>query len=82
MQTVQTLVSDESLVQDIFDQLRPYIEADGGGIELVKIHNGTVYIKMLGACTSCPASTFTQKMVIEKRLKEKIPSITDVVVVD
>lgn len=77
------LENSTSEVNKILDSLRPYIMADGGDVELVKIDNdGVVSIRMLGACAGCPASSFTQKMVIEKSLKEGVVGITEVVLVD
>jgi Fe-S cluster biogenesis protein NfuA len=78
-------MSEEGIakIQAILDRLQPLIAADGGGVELVKVHDGIVYIKMLGACVSCPASYFTQKYVLEKTLKEELPNeVTHVSLVD
>jgi|TARA_B100002003_G_scaffold121716_1_gene112340 Fe-S cluster biogenesis protein NfuA len=54
---------------------------DGGDVELVGINDGTVQVKLTGACGSCPMSTMTLKMGIERFLKQEIPEIKGVVAV-
>lgn len=65
-------------VEQVLDELRPYLMADGGNVELVEIDGPTVKLRLNGACGSCPSSTMTLKMGIERRLREKIPEITEV----
>jgi Fe-S cluster biogenesis protein NfuA len=52
--------------------------ADGGNVEFVEIDGPIVKLKLQGACGSCPSSTTTMTMGIERRLKEKIPEILEV----
>jgi Fe-S cluster biogenesis protein NfuA len=47
--------------------------ADGGNVELVEIDGPVVYLKLQGACGSCPSSLTTMTMGIKRRLQEKIP---------
>jgi hypothetical protein len=54
-------------------QVRPYLMADGGNVELIEIDGLKVRLKLNGACGSCPSSMTTMKMGIERRLVEKIP---------
>ena len=54
---------------------------DGGNVELVDVNDGTVKLKLTGACAGCPMSTMTLKMGIEKILKQEIPEIKEVVAV-
>ena len=69
-------------VKAVIDEIRPYLQADGGDVELVEVtQEGTVRVKLLGACGTCPMSTMTLKMGIEKRLKERIPEVKEVVAV-
>jgi Fe-S cluster biogenesis protein NfuA len=58
--------------------MRPYLMADGGNVELVEIDGPIVKLRLQGACGSCPSSTMTLKMGIERRLREKIPEIAEV----
>ena len=65
-------------VEQILDELRPYLMADGGNVELVEIDGPIVKLRLQGACGSCPSSTMTLRMGIERRLREKIPEISEV----
>ncbi|XP_051118745.1 nifU-like protein 1, chloroplastic [Andrographis paniculata] len=58
-------------VDKVLDTVRPYLIADGGNVGVVSVENGVVSLKLQGACGSCPSSTTTMKMGIERVLKEK-----------
>ncbi len=67
-------------VQEVLNQVRPALQADGGDVELVDVsEEGIVSVKLTGACGSCPMSTMTLKMGIEKTLMENIPEVKEVV---
>lgn len=69
-------------VKEVLEQIRPMLQADGGDVEIVEVsEDGVVKVKLTGACGHCPMSTMTLKMGIEKRLKEKIPEVKEVVAV-
>lgn len=65
-------------VEKILDQVRVGLRRDGGDIELVDIKDTVVYVKLKGACGSCPMSTITLKNWVEANLKRAIPEITAV----
>lgn len=65
-------------VEQVLDEMRPYLMADGGNVELVEIDGPTVRLRLQGACGSCPSSAMTLKMGIERRLREIIPEIAEV----
>ncbi|MGP0129632.1 MAG: NifU family protein [cyanobacterium endosymbiont of Rhopalodia musculus] len=65
-------------VEQVLDEMRPYLMADGGNVELVEIDGPIVKLRLQGACGSCPSSTMTLKMGIERRLKEMIPEVAEV----
>jgi len=65
-------------VETVLDELRPYLMSDGGNVELVELDGPTVKLRLQGACGSCPSSTMTLRMGIERRLKEFIPEIVEV----
>ena len=70
-------------VQEILDKVRPSLQADGGDVELVEItEDGIVRVRLQGACGSCPMSTMTLKMGIERALKSQIPEVKEVERVD
>ncbi|MFW6358978.1 MAG: NifU family protein [Chroococcales cyanobacterium] len=74
-----TMALTEENVEKVLDELRPYLMADGGNVELVEIDGPIVKLRLQGACGSCPSSTMTLKMGIERRLREFIPEISEVV---
>lgn len=65
-------------VEIVLDELRPYLISDGGNVELVDIDGPIVKLRLQGACGTCPSSTMTLRMGIERRLKEKIPEINEI----
>ncbi|KAK7412018.1 hypothetical protein VNO78_03464 [Psophocarpus tetragonolobus] len=65
-------------VENVLDEIRPYLMADGGNVALHEIDGNIVRLKLQGACGSCPSSVTTMKMGIERRLMEKIPEIVAV----
>jgi Fe-S cluster biogenesis protein NfuA len=72
----------EEKVKEVIEQIRPFLKADGGDVEIVEITgDGTVKVRLTGACGHCPMSTMTLRMGIEKRLKESIPEVKEVVAV-
>ncbi len=73
-----TLALTTDNVETVLDELRPYLMADGGNVELAEIEGPIVKLRLQGACGSCPSSAKTLKMGIERRLREKIPEIVEV----
>lgn len=69
-------------METVLDEVRPYLMADGGNVEFVEIDGPVVYLRLQGACGSCPSSLTTMTMGIKRRLMEKIPDIADVVQVE
>ncbi|PNW70219.1 hypothetical protein CHLRE_17g710800v5 [Chlamydomonas reinhardtii] len=51
------------------DEVRPYLEADGGDVEVVEVENGVVYLRLQGACSSCPSQSATMKGGIERAIR-------------
>jgi Fe-S cluster biogenesis protein NfuA len=74
----QTLPLTNDNVETVLDEMRPYLIADGGNVELVEIDGPIVKLRLQGACGSCPSSTMTLRMGIERRLREFIPEIAEV----
>jgi len=71
----------EENVITVLEELLPYIEADGGSLQLVDIEEETGYVKVRlgGACESCAMSTMTLKQGIEKKLMMEIPDVVAVI---
>ena len=66
-------------VEKVLETIRPMLIADGGNVELVEVDDGTVKLRLQGACGSCPMSQMTLKMGIERELIKQIPEIKQVV---
>ena len=74
------LTIDREKVMEVLNMLRPYLQADGGDVELVGITgDGVIQLHLQGACGSCPSSTYTLKMGIEEQMKQYIPGVKEVV---
>lgn len=78
-------VSDETLeltwenVEKVLDEMRPYLIQDGGNVSIADIDGPVVRLQLEGACGTCPSSTQTMKMGLERGLREKIPEIQEVI---
>ncbi|MDI6786137.1 MAG: NifU family protein [bacterium] len=67
-------------VEEVLNFIRPNLQADGGDVELVGIEeDGTVKVRLKGACGCCPGAQMTLKAGIERILKEKVPEVKEVV---
>ncbi|MGR3311543.1 MAG: NifU family protein [Candidatus Brocadiales bacterium] len=63
-------------VEKSLESIRPYLQADGGDIELVDIEeNGVVKVRLTGACGGCPSALVTLKQGVETKLKEEVPEV-------
>ncbi len=65
-------------VEKALKDIRPSLQADGGDVELVGVENGTVKVRLTGACAGCPMSQMTLKQGIESHIKKVIPEIVRV----
>ena len=65
-------------VEKVLEKIRPGLNRDGGDIELVDIKDSVVYVKLKGACGTCPMATITLKNWVEANLKREIPEINAV----
>lgn len=67
-------------VTEVIEKIRPALQADGGDVEIVEIvEDGTVKLRLKGACGSCPMSQMTLKMFIEKTLLKEVPGVKEVI---
>ena len=70
-------------VARVIDGIRPYIQGDGGDIELVSIEqDGTVKVRLSGACSGCPHAAMTLRMGVERAVRQHVPEIREVVSVE
>ncbi len=68
-------------VEATLEKIRPSLQADGGDVELVGVDGGVVTVRLTGACGSCPMSTVTLRMGVERLLKKDVPEMTQLVAV-
>jgi Fe-S cluster biogenesis protein NfuA len=72
----------KELVMKLIDKVRPYLQRDGGDIEVINVEDGIVYVRMLGACDGCMSLDVTLRQGIETLLLENVPGVIGVVNVD
>ena len=77
--STETMPLSTENVEKVLDELRPFLMADGGNVEVVEIDGPVVKVRLQGACGSCPSSTMTLKMGIERKMRECIPEVGEVV---
>lgn len=77
--SAETMALTTENVEKVLDELRPFLMADGGNVEVVEIDGPVVKVRLQGACGSCPSSTMTLKMGIERKMREAIPEVSEVV---
>ncbi len=66
-------------VKETLDQIRPYLQMDGGDLEFVEMsEDKVVRVRLKGACSGCPGAAYTLKLGVERKLKEVVPDITAV----
>jgi Fe-S cluster biogenesis protein NfuA len=71
------MVSKEQ-IEVVLEKVRAGLRSEGGDIEFVDIKDNVMYIKLKGACGTCPMSTLTLKNWVEANIKREIPEITAV----
>lgn len=63
-------------VQKALNNIRPFLQADNGDVELVEVsEDGIVKVKLLGACETCPLSVMTLRAGIERAIMNEVPSV-------
>ena len=73
----------EEKVLEAMEQLRPFLVADGGDMELVEVRDdGTVAVRLMGACKDCSMSLMTLKAGLEEQVKKVAPEVIQVVAVN
>ena len=65
----------EGKVKEAIEKIRPFLQRDGGDIELVAVEGGVVKVRLKGACSGCPMSQMTLKAGVEQNLKKEVPGV-------
>ena len=68
-------------VEAALEKIRPALRADGGDVELVDVKDGVATVRLTGACGSCPMSTMTLRMGVERVIRKEVPEIKELVAV-
>ena len=78
--TIETQTSSDVLerIEFTINKIRPYIQADGGDVQLVDFQDGVVTVRMLGACAGCMAIDTTLTDGIQTILMDEVPEVTAV----
>ena len=69
-------------VEQGLNEIRPFLESDGGNIELISIDKNVVKVKLLGNCVSCSVNQMTLKNGVELTIKKFAPQIEEVINID
>jgi Fe-S cluster biogenesis protein NfuA/nitrite reductase/ring-hydroxylating ferredoxin subunit len=68
----------ETRVLQALDEVRPYLDSHGGGVELVGVDDGVARLRLHGSCDGCPSSTMTLKLAIEEAIQRAAPDVATV----
>src|SRR5436190_20881634 len=66
---------DEEKIRAIIEEIRPYLQRDGGDCEFVSYEGKVVNMRLHGACGTCPSSLMTLRMGIENAIREQVPDV-------
>jgi Fe-S cluster biogenesis protein NfuA/nitrite reductase/ring-hydroxylating ferredoxin subunit len=69
-------------VRRVIDMVRPYMQSHGGDVELVDVTPDTAFLRLTGSCNGCSMSAVTLRNGVEEALKENVPEIQNIEVVD
>ena len=77
------IITDQAILSKIevaLDEIRPFLEADGGDINFIELtDNWVVKVKLIGACSSCNISMMTLKNGVEMAVKRAVPEVKEVI---
>ncbi len=72
----------EALIQELLrEKINPQLALHHGGVELAGIQNGTLFVRMTGACCGCPSAVSTLETVVLEGVRREFPQIEGVEVV-
>ena len=73
-----TVTIEQQISAIIDEHVRPYIEMDGGAIEFTRYDSNVVYVRLSGACNTCPSSSITLKGGVERQIRQRLPEVASV----
>ena len=69
-------------IEKALDIVRPYLEQDGGNVDVMNVSDdGVVELQLQGACSGCPSSVMTLAAGIERVIREEVPEVTEIITV-
>ena len=77
-----TIKNNEEVIKSIIEDIRPFLNSDGGDIEFIKYEDNYVFVKLYGACSHCGFQDFTLNDNILELIKEQIPDVIAVINVE
>ncbi len=75
-------MNDTEKILEVLNQLRPYLNSEGGDIEFIKYEDNYVYIKLYGACANCGFRDYTIQDNIYEAIKEEVKDCKGVINVE
>ena len=72
-------LDERTQIEEALDEIRPYIESHGGGLDLLDVDGGTIHVRLSGSCHGCAASAMTLRRGVETKLRERIPWFEEIV---
>ncbi len=70
------------LINEVINDIKPYLNSEGGDIEFIKYEDDYVYVKLSGACSHCGYQDYTLNDNVYELIKEKIPTCKGVINVE
>lgn len=81
-QSADEASSFEAQLKQVLDKVRPFLQMDGGDIELVAIEDKNALVRLTGACHGCPSAAYTLKMGVEQAIRRDIPEFGELIQVE
>lgn len=75
-------MKQEETIKKIINDIKPYLNADGGDIEFIKYEDKCVYVKLFGACSHCGYQDYTLNQGVLDLIKEEVPEVEMIVNVE
>ena len=82
MKETKTFKNDIELINEVINDIKPYLNSEGGDIEFIKYEDDYVYVKLFGACSHCGYQDYTLNDNVYELIKEKIPDCKGVINVE
>ncbi len=82
MKEIKTTEDNIKLINEIINDIKPYLNSEGGDIEFIKYEDDYVYVKLFGACSHCGYQDYTLNDNVYELIKEKIPTCKGIINVE